>query len=202
MSIISRYIEAFFGRVFYNYKQRDAGLFTKRVIFKDTSSLLVVECPELGETNILKRKHTPFGENELPTLAWSSDADTLQRIKEFVLIVEDADVPVPSPIVHGLFYGMPSNLRSLSHRDLLAIKNDESTGMKYGLNFRKNLYSGARPILNHGQHRYFFQLVGLNSQLRLVGGANINEVARAMKEKIVAYGIWTGVYERRLHEND
>ncbi len=60
---------------------------------------------------------------------------------EFALIVEDADVPLPSPILHGLYYGIPSNIRSLSHQDLLAIKNDQSPGMKYGLNLRKTLYS-------------------------------------------------------------
>ena len=202
MAILLRHIEAFIGRILYNYKQRDAGLFTKRSIFNDISSSLVLECPELGKTNTLQRKHTPFGENELPSLAWSTNVNILRRINEFALIVEDADVPLPSPVVHGSYYGIPSNVQSLFHRDLLAINNHESNGMKYGLNFRKNLYSGARPIVNHGQHRYFFQLVGLNSQLGLAGGAKIDEIARAMDGKIVAYGIWIGVYERRLHEDD
>jgi phosphatidylethanolamine-binding protein (PEBP) family uncharacterized protein len=26
---------------------------------------------------------------------------------------------------------------------------------------------GVRPLVNHGQHRYFFQLIGLNAQLGL-----------------------------------
>jgi hypothetical protein len=77
MAIVRRYIEAFFGHIFYNYRQRDARFFTKRVPFKDPLSSPAIECPELGETNTLKRRHTLFEENELSILTWLSDADTL-----------------------------------------------------------------------------------------------------------------------------
>jgi len=146
MAIVRRYIEAFFGHIFYNYKQRGACFFMKRVPFKDPLSSLAIKCPELGETNILKRRHTLFGESELSILTRSSNADTLQRIREFAFIIEDADVPIPSPIVHGLYFSIPLDVRSLSHQDLLAIKNDESTGMKYGLNVRKNLWAVRATI--------------------------------------------------------
>ncbi|CAF1663271.1 unnamed protein product, partial [Didymodactylos carnosus] len=169
---------------------------------------IIIKCTEQldgASTNNLKKKHTPFGENEIPSLAWTVSEEDVHKIKEFALIVQDADVPMPSPILHGLYYSIPSSCRSLTHSDLLSIKNDDNeagSGMKYGLNFRKNLYSGARPIVNHGQHRYFYQLVGLERPVGLPGGVSLPQLINAMQGKIIAYGVWIGVYERLLHEDD
>jgi hypothetical protein len=50
-------------------------------MFDDIPSSLTVKRPEVGESNILKRKRTPFEGNEIPTLVWFSDAETLQKNK-------------------------------------------------------------------------------------------------------------------------
>jgi hypothetical protein len=76
---------------------------------------------------------------------------------------------------------------------LLALKIDESIGVKYDCNFWKNFYSDLRPSINHDQHRYFFQLIALNSQLGLAGVEKFDEITRVIEEKIVAYDIWLAI---------
>lgn len=73
-------------------------------------------------------------------------------------------------------------------------------GFKYGKNRRGNIYIPCKPLLGHGAHRYFFTLVALREPIdntKLSEVATIEEVAKAIEDKIVGWGEWIGVYERK-----
>lgn len=133
--------------------------------------------------------------------------DINQEINTYMVIVEDPDAPLPSPVVHGIYYDIPASKTTLSHADLEAVsdsKNGLVGGFKYGLNRRKCIWSGARPLLAHRAHRYMFQVVGLNSSpspKRLSEIPTKLELEKAVENKIVAWGVWVGIFERKFGAN-
>lgn len=139
------------------------------------------------------------GAGRFPTLQWpEASAET----KQYLLISEDPDAPLPSPIIHGLYYGIPSTATRLSNADLEAAKEPYTlkSGFKYGKNRRGTIYIPPRPLLGHGLHRYFFTLIALNEPIdtsKLSAVPRAEEMAGAIEGKVVGWGEWIGVYERK-----
>ena len=131
-------------------------------------------------------------------------------VAEYLLIVEDPDAPLPSPVVHGIYYNIPGNKMSLVpadldlanvERPLVSGGNLLRGGFKYGANRMKSIWGGPRPVLEHGPHRYFFQVVALNSSLDAAKLGPVPTKAEIEKEivgKVIGWGIWIGSFERRL----
>ncbi|PWY86737.1 hypothetical protein BO70DRAFT_386054 [Aspergillus heteromorphus CBS 117.55] len=143
-------------------------------------------------------------------------------VHSYLLIVEDPDAPVPKPIVHGLFYGIPAGRGgvpvAVEGGDFELDGNGEGVagrllkgGFRVGVNWHRNVWSGPRPVLGHGVHRYFFQVVALGGEIAGAGGDGDGDgVAgggKALgKEEIlerlagcgvVAWGEWVGTFERK-----
>ena len=143
--------------------------------------------------------------NQFPTISWKPSASETE-VKEYMLIVEDPDAPLPTPIAHGVYYAIPPDTRSVdaSSFELVDKKggNDLKGGFKLGLNRRGTVYGGPRPVLGHGPHRYFYQVIALNEKVDQGGFAAAKptreELAKAIEGKVVAWGVWIGVFERKL----
>ena len=68
------------------------------------------------------------------------------------------------------------------------------------------MWGGPKPVLGHGMHRYFFQVVGLSERMdwdEVEGEAGSERLSLAvLKEKVqgkvVAWGVWIGTFERAL----
>lgn len=205
MPSILDYIEAFLGYLFSSFRGRDAGLFTKSPAFADHPvPTLEVHSPECGaSTSSLLIHHTPFGENRFPELTWSVPSTMTEPIREYLLVVEDPDAPLPTPIVHGVYYSIPTDKTHVSPADFE--KGSESKvlrgGFRYGKNRRGIVWMGARPIVNHGPHRYLFQVVALKEALDLGALSEIatpEELKEDLVGKVAGWGEWIGVYERTL----
>jgi phosphatidylethanolamine-binding protein (PEBP) family uncharacterized protein len=146
--------------------------------------------------------HTQLGEEHFPELRWSAASP---EIKEYVLIVEDPDAPLPNPITHGLYYSIPATVNGVTAGDFEPAKgateqNVLKGGFKHGKNRRGNHYIGPRPLLGHGPHRYWFVLVGLQQPVdpkALSAVATKEELAREIEGKVVGWGSWVGVFERK-----
>ena len=137
-----------------------------------------------------------------PALQWRTPAEA---IEEYVLISEDPDAPLTEPVVHGIYFGIPPVFTGVNHGDFLV---DESAhdafrltgGFKYGENREEGVYLAPAPLPGHGRHRYFFQLVALSGRVdqRLLSDlATRGEIERGVEGKVVGWGEWVGVMERK-----
>jgi phosphatidylethanolamine-binding protein (PEBP) family uncharacterized protein len=195
------YIEYGLSRIFASAKGRDARLFTKGPAFaQHPTSTISISCPEVGQTGSnLHVELSAEGAGRFPTIHWPGASP---ETKEYLLISEDPDAPLPNPIIHGIYYGIPSTATGVSNIDFeeaaepYALKG----GFKHGKNRRGNVYIPPRPLLGHGPHRYFFTLIALNERVdssKLSTLPTAEEMAGAIEGKVVGWGEWIGVYERK-----
>jgi phosphatidylethanolamine-binding protein (PEBP) family uncharacterized protein len=102
-------------------------------------------------------EYTQFGADKFPNIEWH---DLPQGTKEILVVVEDPDAPLLRPVMHGLYYAIdPRTTHRLDQSDLDRPAADRLFSL--GRNLRGTLYSGPRPVTNHGPHRYFYQVVAL-----------------------------------------
>ena len=138
-------------------------------------------------------RYAAVGQNLSPPLAWSGVPD---GAAEFVLIVEDRDVPLRRPIVHAVATGIPPGAHGLAEGDLNA---GRPFGSRAG-SFRRVGYSGPRPIPGHGVHTYAFQLfaldVPLTAERRLAVPGRPTEVVAMVRGHVLARGRIDGTYVR------
>ncbi|KAA8900252.1 phosphatidylethanolamine-binding protein [Sphaerosporella brunnea] len=201
MNYVPSFVEYGLGRLFRNFRGRDDKLIQRGSAFANCPEpSLTLECPEVGPSgSSLSVKHTAFGEQLFPTLRWPA---VTPNIKEYLLIVEDPDAPLPNPITHGLFYSIPATATGVTAQDIELVKGSAvpnllKGGFKYSPN-RGHIYRGPRPPRGHGPHRYWFTLIGMNEALdvkKLSPLAKKEELLVAIQGKVVGWGSWIGVFE-------
>lgn len=202
-----RYVEYTLGLLLSRQRGRDAKLFHKGPAFKDLSEpSLEVTSSECGPSNsTMLDKHGMDTGNQFPTISWEVPKTTTE-VQEYMLIVEDPDAPLPTPIAHGVYYAIPADTRSVDNSSLEPIgkegANDLKGGFKFGQNRRDTVYGGPRPVIGHGPHRYFYQVIALSEKVDQNGFAAAKptreELAKAIEGKVLAWGMWIGVFERHL----
>ena len=73
--------------------------------------------------SILDINHTQDGFNLLPTLTWSLPPTvTLSSVAEYLIITEDADVPILTSAMHANFYSIPATKTSVAQEDSAKLK--------------------------------------------------------------------------------
>ncbi|KAF2452364.1 phosphatidylethanolamine-binding protein [Lineolata rhizophorae] len=199
------YVERALSWAFANAKARDAKLFTKGPAFADHPKPTIhITSPECGDSPAeLSAKHSAVGDGLFPDLRWTHPDGPLA---EYLLICEDADVPLPAPVNHGAFIGIAPSTTSVSSADVEPLNDPQKPfalrgGFWYGKTLRSVPYVPPRPLLGHGPHRYFYELIALSEPLGLRPDPN-NPVTRdmlaeAIKGKVSAWGEWIGSYERK-----
>ncbi|WP_084531820.1 YbhB/YbcL family Raf kinase inhibitor-like protein [Nocardia miyunensis] len=151
-----------------------------------------------GEGGAMPRRFAGHGvgENISPPLRWSGvPADAA----ELVLVIEDPDVPLPRPIVHGLFTGISARTSEIA-TGALNLDTATTTGdpIRSGVAaFDRRGYAGPRPIPGHGPHRYVFQLFALDRPSGLGENSTRTDAVAALDGHVIARGMLTGTYERR-----
>jgi Raf kinase inhibitor-like YbhB/YbcL family protein len=131
------------------------------------------------------------GENVSPALSWSgvpTDA------KEIVLIVEDADAPLPRPFVHVIVFAIPALATALAEGRLSSPAGAELVIGKNTLGKAK--YGGPRPVPGHGPHRYVFQIFAIDRHLAFASPPSRRQILLGMEGAVVARGRLDGFYER------
>ena len=209
MSFILELVEGTLVRAFASVCAHDAKLFIKAPAFQShPDPAISVTSPECGDSGSeLHIHHTPLGENRFPQLKWGAPARTTasetNSVAEYLLVVEDPDAPLPWPIVHGLYYGIPLNKTSLAPEDFAAVDGSGHAlhgGFRFGANRMGTVWGGPKPVLDHGAHRYMFQVVGLSSSIEKVAGLSEMptkaEVENAVQGKVVGWVMWIGSYEK------
>ncbi|WP_244532974.1 YbhB/YbcL family Raf kinase inhibitor-like protein [Geitlerinema sp. PCC 9228] len=135
-------------------------------------------------------KYTCDGDDISPPLSWSEPPAGTQS---FALICDDPDAPVGT-FVHWVWFNIPADTRQLP--ESIANEANPSVGGIQGKNnFGKLGYGGPCPP--GGNHRYFFKLYALDTQLSLEAGANKSQVVEAMEGHILANAELVGRYQRK-----
>ena len=97
-------IEASLAWILKNAKGRDEKSFYRSPAFKDfpepTISITSPDCGESGAT-LSAEYMAGSGGGKFPSLEWTAPADIAGSVKEWLLVSEDPDAPLPTPIPHG-----------------------------------------------------------------------------------------------------
>ena len=190
----------------------EANAFTKGSAFKDlpspTIDLTCSECGPSGAT--LKLHHTQLGsdgsKDRFPNLSWKG----VEGAKEYILLCEDVDLPIPAVLLHGLFYSIPGSTTAITAADMnpvdVAADAKKTNGpymAKGGFKYLKNIlgshYVGPKPVLGHGLHRYYYQLVALKEPVNTdkMGKVTKDSLSAAIVGNVIEWGLWIGVFERK-----
>lgn len=158
---------------------------------------LTVTSPTLKAGDTIPRDYTADGKNVSPPLQWSgAPAST----KEFAVILDDPDVPMPQPFVHWVIYKIPGTATGLPENipiDPAASMPAEIAGAVQGLSgFKRPIYRGPAPPPGK-PHHYHFKVYALDAVLDLKPGLTKAELLEAIKGHVVGEGELVAIYERK-----
>lgn len=129
---------------------------------------------------------TAYGANQSPALSWSDIPDGTRQL---VLVMEDIDVPMRTPVVHTVAVLDPQV--DASPRGRLATT---ATRLVKG-SFGRPAYHGPQPIPGHGPHRYRFHLYALDVALP-ESVRRARDLPAAAAGHTLARGSVTGTFQR------
>lgn len=158
---------------------------------------LDLSSPAFASGARLPVRFTADGEGLSPPLVWGGAPE---GTASFALVVEDADAPLPSPLVHALVWNLPSNSTGLAEGAIVA-DGPEGEGRVDGSNVGRNSFMlegwlPPDPPPGHGAHDYVFQLFALSEQVDVLSNPGRAEVARAIRGRVLAAGLLVGTYSR------
>lgn len=145
--------------------------------------------PQFENNGRIPSKYTCEGEDINPPLAIS---DIPAGAKSLVLIMDDPDIPVPvrgeNVWDHWIKFNIPPTTTTIA-------EGEEPEGVS-GQGTSGNLkYHGPCPP--DREHRYFFKLYALDTELGLPEGANKKEVEEALRGHVIADATLIGLYEKK-----
>lgn len=106
----SPYIEAFASYLFANSKSREDSCFTKSKAFdhhpKPTIHVVSPNFPDdevddEGRGHELTFEYMAGEKEEFPELDWDDGHKGIEGVQEWLVVVEDPDAPLPTPVCHG-----------------------------------------------------------------------------------------------------
>lgn len=134
-------------------------------------------------------KYTCQGENINPPLQIEG---VPSLAKSLVLIMDDPDVPAyirsDQMYDHWVVFNIPPSVRSIE-------ENSTPQGLLGKSTNGKNEYVGPCPP--DREHRYFFKLYALDTELSLKEGSSKQEVEKAMEGHLLAHTHLMGRYKKK-----
>jgi Raf kinase inhibitor-like YbhB/YbcL family protein len=139
-------------------------------------------------------RYTADGAGCSPPLQWSG---VPAAARSLVLIVEDADAPMPMPLVHAIAVNLPAGDRALPEAALDRSGDDMHAMLALGRNSALGTgWMPPDPPPGHGPHRYAFQVFALADGPAFEGHPGRDAVADALAARAIASGCLVGTYER------
>lgn len=169
----------------------------RAVALAQTPATLTVTSPTLKAGETIPRDYTADGKNVSPPLQWTGAP---AATKEFAIILDDPDVPMPQPFVHWVMYKIPGTAAGVPENipiDPAAAMPAEIAGAIQGLSgFKRPIYRGPAPPPGK-PHHYHFKVYALDAVLDLKPGLTKADLLEAMKGHIVGEGELVAIYERK-----
>ncbi len=166
-----------------------------------TSSLLrkpggiTVTSPAFKESDPIPRLFTADGDARFPGVEWTGLPDGTVSV---VLLVEDADIPLPVPVTHLIVYGIDPSLGGLEPGAVQAFnRGPNPAGWACGRNFLGAAgWTPPAPPPGHGMHRYAFQVFALDTRPHFAHLPHRGRLLRRIRPHILAQGQLIGTYLR------
>ncbi|KAB5570285.1 phosphatidylethanolamine-binding protein [Coniochaeta sp. 2T2.1] len=201
---MTAYIEVTLSWLFKNQKGRDAKSFYTHSAFDNHKDQTIeITSPDLGSSPAaLSVEYTYDGVGKIPSLKWKAPTEMVGEVKEWLLVCEDPDAPLPTPIAHGIYMGIPPDKTSVENADF-EVQDASQCLVKGGFHYqprRGKVYIPPRPLMNHGPHRYFWQIVALSEPLDkefVKSKPTKEQIAEAINGKVLSWGLWIGACERK-----
>ncbi len=157
---------------------------------------ITVTSPTLKANENIPKDHTADGKNLSPALAWNGAP---AATKQFALVCDDPDVPMPGGFVHWVVYRIPGTAKGLPGElpmDAALTAPPEIAGTIQGVSgFRRAGYRGPAPPPGK-PHHYTFTVYALDAELPLEPGLNRTQLMEAIKGHIIGQGSLVSIYER------
>jgi len=153
--------------------------------------VVVVTSPAFQDGEPMPSRYTQDGRlRRSPPLAWRGAPVAAAAA---VLIVEAADSPTPTPVVHALAWNLP-----IADEIVVGALSpiDGAAGHLGWNSFHKLGWLPPDPPPGHGPHRYVFQVFALDRPLSFDRTPGRREIAAALKGRVCARGRLIGTYER------
>ncbi|MBM2816576.1 MAG: Phospholipid-binding protein [Ignavibacteria bacterium] len=149
-----------------------------------------ITSPDFTQGGIIPVKFTCDGDDKSPRFTFSDIPD---NAKSLAVICLDPDAP-NGTFYHWLIYNIPPTLKGFIEG--IPKNRQLQNGSLQGKNDYGQIgYNG--PCCPKGStHRYFFRLYALDVMLKISGGANDNELERAMKDRVIAQGELMAKFKR------
>jgi Raf kinase inhibitor-like YbhB/YbcL family protein len=156
------------------------------------SALPVIEVtsPAFVDQQSIPARYTADGEGISPPVAWG---DVPEGTRSLALLVEDADSPTPSPLVHAIAWHIDPAQRELAEGTIAPGDHHPSLGVN---SFLRHGWLPPDPPPGHGPHRYGFQVFALDHDPELGVMPGRSTLIRALRGHTLAYGLLIGTYER------
>ncbi len=140
-------------------------------------------------------RFTADGAGRMPPVAWSGLPDGTASV---VLLVQDADPPLPRPLTHLIVYGIPPDVDSLAEGEIpRRLVGPGRHGYACGRNAAwRTGWLPPSPPPGHGAHRYAFQVFALDANPDFTRPPGRAALMRAIRPHILAQGRLIGRYER------
>jgi Raf kinase inhibitor-like YbhB/YbcL family protein len=168
------------------------------VVAVQAPATMTLTSPAFKDNAPLPLTYTGYGDFKSPPLAWSGAP---KGTREFVLTVEDPDVPMARFSVHWVLYNIPSTVSALPSTTVDREKRTHPapvTGASQGLNAMKwTGYLPPRPFAGSGVHHYVFTLYAIDIDLTLADGATRDEVAAAIKGHVIGEAKLVALFESK-----
>lgn len=184
------------GRALGGLRAGTAQLASEASWLRPVPECVEVRSPVFGHGTDIPVRFTADGEGLSPPLSWSG-LPTLTR--SVVLLIEDADIPLPVPLVHGLFYAIPPAFCELSEGGLpTSLGGAESPeGFHAGRNgYGRTGWIPPSPPPGHGPHHYAFQVFALDTVPVFDWPPSRGFVTRRIRDHVIGRGALFGIYER------
>lgn len=136
----------------------------------------------------ISERYTCEGENISPVLSWS---EAPKEAKSFALVMHDPDAPRNGGFVHWILYNIPANVTQIAE-NVPAEGSISGQGMQSANDRGRLGYTGPCPP--SGEHRYFFHLYALRSELDLKPGASRGDLSKAMQGRLIEETELMGTY--------
>ena len=142
--------------------------------------------PSFGDHQPIPARHAKDQENLSPALEWSG---VPEEAAELAVLCEDPDAP-GGIFIHWVLAGLQPTAPGL------AVGEHPAAAVEGRNDFGEEGYSGPRPPVGDGPHRYVFRVFAAAAPLGLVAGASADDLRRALEGKELASGTLTGTYQR------
>lgn len=128
-------------------------------------------------------RHTCDGDNISPALTWENVPEGTQ---ELVLVLEDPDAP-GGTFTHWVVYAIPADYPGLDRGIPPGPVVSGAISLRQSPTDGSDVPGYFGPCPPEGQtHRYVFTLYALDEETALDGGASVDEVAEALRERAAA----------------